>query len=477
MKFSHGARFRNSFSYFYHLVSMKQFLLSNPANQKWVEAQEKLHSSRNHAESVARMVRREVYPELRMQSLEPLQSSGSMPSDLAIEARQRSLHRKLMKQLLVSAKNRSQGGKQTVSVYRTLTWKNRSKAIFFYFHDALGNLDAELTCKLFCLNISTFENWIRQRQYYEKWLPYVDCFTVEDILFDIPATLRTKYENVELSSKWVMESKYRVLSSGKKFVSAASSGTRQKNRKIASNSKDVIYLCQSTKTAGSGRNIKYHQEEEFIIEQVVVRWETGNPLCKSSAYDLLLHKFGHENIDERTEWEKKMAIHEGIISPALSQWLARVLKRHRFSNRKESISQTVPLNWLQICLDATGIIRQTMSNAQVTRLVNADKMFLQYYPKETHLIAPVAVKRVGSNRSEDEKKGCTVMVACEMFESRLMAPILWCMVFQMVHYHVVFRTGMASSKSLFIQSTGWTSQAVSSICNGFVHAIQGRGCD
>ena len=49
-----------------------------------------------------------------------------------------------------------------------------------------------------------------------------------------------------------------------------------------------------------------------------------------------------------------------------------------------------------------------MRNAGVTRLVNADEMFLQFYPKESQLIAPSNVKRVGSNRSEDEKKGCTV---------------------------------------------------------------------
>jgi hypothetical protein len=65
-----------------------------------------------------------------------------------------------------------------------------------------------------------------------------------------------------------------------------------------------------------------------------------------------------------------------------------------------------------------------MSSAGVTRLVNADEMFLQYYPKESHLIAPTNTNRVGSNRSEDDKKGCNVMVACEMFESRMMAPYI-----------------------------------------------------
>eukprot|EP00474_Spongospora_subterranea_P004782 CRZ05240.1 hypothetical protein [Spongospora subterranea] len=135
------------------------------------------------------------------------------------------------------------------------------------------------------------------------------------------------------------------------------------------------------------------------MQNVVERWETGNPLSKPSAYDALIRQFGHQSEVERTEWEPKMGIHSGGITPAFSQWLTRVLTRHRFSIRKESISQTVPVNWLQICVDATASIRQTMSTAGVTRRTNADEMFLQY------LIAPVNVNRVGSNRGQDDNKG------------------------------------------------------------------------
>ena len=53
-----------------------------------------------------------------------------------------------------------------------------------------------------------------------------------------------------------------------------------------------------------------------------------------------------------------------------------------------------------------------------------DKMFLNYYPKESYLVAPQGVKRVGSTRVESKKKGCTVMVACEMFQSIVLSPYL-----------------------------------------------------
>lgn len=45
---------------------------------------------------------------------------------------------------------------------------------------------------------------------------------------------------------------------------------------------------------------------------------------------------------------------------------------------KESISQTVPTNWLQICIDSAGIMREIMSNANATRFMNSDEMLLNY---------------------------------------------------------------------------------------------------
>ena len=170
--------------------------------------------------------------------------------------------------------------------------------------------------------------------------------------------------------------------------------------------------------------MKYPEQESFIIKKVIEMWETGNPLSKSSAYNILIAEFGHENEADQTEWETKMKIHSGSITSGFSQWMSRVLGRHRFSIRKESISQTVPVNWLQICVDACALIRSSMKSAGVTRLINADEMFFQFYPKEMHLIAPTNSRRVGSNRSEDSKKGCSVMVACEMFQSQIIAPLI-----------------------------------------------------
>lgn len=420
---------------------MKRFLLQDPNNAKWVEAAEKRVKAQTNVEEIARLVRREMFPELHLQTIEAaypssydqLAESSSIPHGTVIEARQRQNFRRLMKELLSTTKyidsnSKLKGAKQTCSLYKTRTWEQRSMSIFFFLHDSLGNKNIELTCSVFSTNQQTFDNWIRQKSYFGKWIGYVESFTVATVLQSVSEEIRNQYREVDQSSKVIVDAKFKAQSSDKLYVSAASAAsgntTRQMASKKASKSKNTIYIRKKTKSIGSGRKVKYQEEELYIVSQVVIGWETGNPLSKSVAYDTIISKFGHEDENEWTEFERVMKINSGNISPGFSQWLSRVLLRHHFSIRKESISQTVPLNWLQICIEATALIRQTMSDAGVTRLVNADEMFLQFYPKETHLIAPTNASRVGSNRSEDGKKGCTIMVACEMFESKFVSPFL-----------------------------------------------------
>ncbi|OQR85418.1 hypothetical protein ACHHYP_11851 [Achlya hypogyna] len=53
-----------------------------------------------------------------------------------------------------------------------------------------------------------------------------------------------------------------------------------------------------------------------------------------------------------------------------------------------------------------------------------DEMFLNFYPKDVDLLVPTGTKRVGTNRKEDEKNGCTVAVSCEMFTSSMLPPFI-----------------------------------------------------
>ena len=76
------------------------------------------------------------------------------------------------------------------------------------------------------------------------------------------------------------------------------------------------------------------------------------------------------------------------------------LEKNVFSIRKQSISQSVPIDWMNIAIEASSVIRTKMKAASVTVLINADEMFLNYYPKEQNLIVPINLKRVGSNRKD-----------------------------------------------------------------------------
>jgi hypothetical protein len=138
------------------VVGIKRFILSNPDNQKWVDAQEKRLKSQRNVENVSQLGRCECFPQLFNDTISKAASSSYVRKDslIVIEARQRQLHRSLMKELLKSTTE----GKKTTSLYRTMTWEQKSKAIFFYFHESLGNMDQKSTCCVFSMNVLTFRN-------------------------------------------------------------------------------------------------------------------------------------------------------------------------------------------------------------------------------------------------------------------------------------------------------------------------------
>jgi hypothetical protein len=246
-------------------------------------------------------------------------------------------------------------------------------------------------------------------------------FTFADVVNAIPQQHREKYVSVLLGSQVQLHERFSSIRQGTTFVSAAGVVSWQKKRRACNDPKGFVYITKSVKTIGSGRKVKYPEEEEFIRNAISKAWETGNPLSRVRSYDLLASEFGLQTM---RPWTKQMDIATGFISNSLSQWLMRALDRFGYSVRKESISQSVPTNWLPLAIETCQSIRCTMAEAGVTRLVNMDEMFLNFNPKDTHLIVPVNTKRVGANRKEDEKKGCTVVVSCEMFESKIMAPFV-----------------------------------------------------
>jgi hypothetical protein len=404
---------------------MKKFLLRQPSNRAWVESQERQHASALSAVNIEKDIRRELYPELNLARVSALQQSSNA-KEILVMARQRQLLREVLRELIdlnINDVNEdmSKAGKKSINRKVYMPWHTKAQAIFFYFHENLGQRNAEFTCLLFGVNSATFRNWVEQKAYYPKWVVFVKEFTFADVYESIPLSHRDSFETVPKSSRVNLPNKYLDTSRNNVvFTCAFGDGSRQGKRKAVNKTADIVYVTKKSKMIGSGRNVKYQDEEAFIIDAIVSAWETGNPLSRSRCYDILISKYGSSS----NQWVTAMDLNSRSISPALSQWLQRTLMRNGYSVRKESISQTVPQNWLVLAVEACDLIRSTMKKANVTRLVNMDEMFLNFYPKETHLIAPTNTKRIGSNRSEDSKKGCTVAVGCEMFESKLLAPFV-----------------------------------------------------
>jgi len=88
---------------------MKRFLLQNSDNKKWVAAQEKRAKTQQNVSEVAKLLRREMFPQLHLETIETRKqdhstassvSSISIAKELLIEANQRKLHCSLMAELV-----------------------------------------------------------------------------------------------------------------------------------------------------------------------------------------------------------------------------------------------------------------------------------------------------------------------------------------------------------------------------------------
>ena len=67
---------------------MKRFLLSDPANQRWVEAQEKRRKAQTTVKDISKLICHEMFPQLLHKTIEPVVGTGSISNAIVIEARQ-----------------------------------------------------------------------------------------------------------------------------------------------------------------------------------------------------------------------------------------------------------------------------------------------------------------------------------------------------------------------------------------------------
>jgi hypothetical protein len=317
--------------------------------------------------------------------------------------------------------------KATSTKYCTSIWKEKSIAIFFYFDPSLGNFDAEATCKVFGIKHATFNNCVTKKTYYSKWVPFVSSFKLRDVFDNIPLESRRYFDATTLDMNVVVSIPIKYLTvNGKRFATGKSvpGSSRQKVAKRSSKSSSIVYIRENTRTVGSGRKVKYPVEEEFLISSISAAWEVGNPLSRPEIYLELMREVGNSDGQflPATEFATAMSLNSGSISSSLSQWVKRRLEGNNWSLRKESVSQKVPEDWFRLALSACETIRASLKDCDV--IINADEVFMNFYPRETTYVVPTGTKRVGSNVASDAKKACTLMVSCEMFSSMVLPPFI-----------------------------------------------------
>eukprot|EP00474_Spongospora_subterranea_P005193 CRZ05651.1 hypothetical protein [Spongospora subterranea] len=146
------------------------------------------------------------------------------------------------------------------------------------------------------------------------------------------------------------------------------------------------------------------------------RWNNGNPCTFEHVFNAVRAHFIGSLVSP--EFKKVIA-----KSNNLRMFLTRALIRYRWSNRKMSISQTVPVDWkTRAEIDAERIC-ELFRRKKVQVEIAADETFLQFHASKDRCIAPVGVKRTGTvNPSENEKVGFTVVVAAERRSSQLLPP-------------------------------------------------------
>ena len=226
-----------------------------------------------------------------------------------------------------------------------------------------------------------------KKEFFSKWVPFIRELDVSTVLKEVSEKYVSSYKSVR-DEKLRIPTKFSNNESFGIIVSSKSKALLHQKLvyKVSLSKAALFFLSRSHKSVGTGRKVKYPEKEAFIVDLAMRLWETGNLATRAMIYDTMIHKFGHKDEEKRDEFEKVINIYSGNITPVFSGWISRALKRNDRSVKRESISQSVSMDWFEISVEDYHIIQKTMKKAGVTRLVNADESFLNYYPKENHMI-------------------------------------------------------------------------------------------
>jgi hypothetical protein len=139
------------------------------------------------------------------------------------------------------------------------------------------------------------------------------------------------------------------------------------------------------------------------------------PICTKELLFILLH---HHIIHSEDDEAIKMFV-EGKKN-TIHKFIGRVLKKHKYSIHKNSISQSVPLDWWRKSEENTLRICTLFKAEGVKVVINADETFVLHM-KDNCLIVPRGMKRVGTaSQVHNDKMGATVFISVEFWTSMIL---------------------------------------------------------
>jgi hypothetical protein len=194
----------------------------------------------------------------------------------------------------------------------------------------------------------------------------------------------------------------------------------QKSVAMSKSGGNTVYVKRKTVRISAdgklGRKPKFPQEEAFMNEFILSRWDRGIPCTFENVFDQM--RSHYRGSTASSEFSKII-----YNSSHLRTFISRAMERYRWSNRKVSISQTVPSDWKDRAIDDALHICELFRRSDVDVEIAMDEVFMQFHATKDRVIAPCGVKRTGTvNPVENEKVGFTLVVAAERRSSQLLPP-------------------------------------------------------
>jgi len=104
--------------------------------------------------------------------------------------------------------------------------------------------------------------------------------------------------------------------------------------------------------------------------------------------------------------------------------LRRSLQRIRFTERKATISQKIPIDWKDKARQGAARVVKVFRDKNVGAVMAADETFIHFHERHSRILVPTGERHVGSSMRINEKDGCTLMVTLDLLSSSLLRPFI-----------------------------------------------------